>query len=128
MTIILLTAPIGGGGRVGDFDNHAALDSAVPAVGYVQVALPIDAPVHQLRHRLSSVHDTRIRVSAAAGSSWAACFRTLQTRAREFNCRLIRAPAGRCHPTVFADLAANSLAATSAEFLGPPVCVDQTYE
>ena len=44
MAIILVSALVGSthGGRIGDFDNHAALDTAVPAVGYVQVALSVD--------------------------------------------------------------------------------------
>jgi hypothetical protein len=44
MAIILVTGRVGRtrGGRIGDFDDDAALDSVVSAVGYVQVALSVD--------------------------------------------------------------------------------------
>jgi hypothetical protein len=44
MAIILVAARVGStrGGRIGDFDDHAALDTVVAAVGYIQVALSVD--------------------------------------------------------------------------------------
>src|SRR5690242_5819263 len=44
MAIILVTRRVGRsrGGRIGDFDDDAALDPVVSAIGYVQVALSVD--------------------------------------------------------------------------------------
>src|SRR5438105_12106978 len=44
MAITLVAASVGSvrGGRIGDFDDHPPLDTVVPAVGDVQIALAID--------------------------------------------------------------------------------------
>src|SRR6266851_7317897 len=64
MAIILVAASVGStrGGRIGRFDGHAPLDTVVPTVSYIQVALSVydDAVVVEEFARTVTVEDATL--------------------------------------------------------------------